>query len=72
MIDGRPYKTLRRHLSGHGLTPDQYREKHGLPSDYPMVAQSYAEQRSALARAIGLGQHVAMAEATPKGRREAA
>lgn len=54
-IDGRPYKTLKRHLTAHGLTPDAYRERFGLPADYPMVAPGYAAQRSALAKAIGLG-----------------
>lgn len=54
--DGRPYKSLKRHLSTRGLTPSQYREKWGLPSDYPMVAPSYSEARSALAKAAGLGQ----------------
>jgi predicted transcriptional regulator len=54
--DGRRYKTLRRHLTGRGLTPEQYREKWGLPSNYPMVAPNYAKQRSELARASGLGQ----------------
>ena len=56
MEDGRRYKTLRRHLAGRGLTPEQYREKWGLPRDYPMVAPNYAKQRSELARARGLGQ----------------
>ena len=54
-IDGKAYKTLKRHLSSHGLDPKSYRERYGLPSDYPMVAPSYAAQRSALAKAIGLG-----------------
>lgn len=54
-IDGRSYKTLKRHLTAHGLTPDQYRERYGLPEDYPMTAPGYAAQRSALAKAIGLG-----------------
>ena len=53
--DNRPYKTLRRHLSGRGLSPEQYRDKHGLPSDYPMVAPSYSEHRRAMAHKIGLG-----------------
>ena len=65
-IDGKTYKTLKRHLSAHGLSPQGYRERYGLPSDYPMVAPSYAEQRSALAKAIGLGQPGAMAKR--KGR----
>ncbi|TXN68957.1 MucR family transcriptional regulator [Methylobacterium sp. WL18] len=54
--DGKPYKTLKRHLTGRGLTPEGYREKWGLPRDYPMVAPDYAERRSALAKAIGLGR----------------
>jgi predicted transcriptional regulator len=54
--DGRRYKTLRRHLTGRGLSPEQYREKWGLPHDYPMVAPNYAKQRSELAKALGLGQ----------------
>ncbi|XYD10523.1 MucR family transcriptional regulator [Methylobacterium sp. NMS12] len=53
--DGRPYKTLKRHLKGVGLTPDEYREKWGLPRDYPMTAPSYSEMRSALAKNNGLG-----------------
>jgi predicted transcriptional regulator len=55
LIDGRPYKSLRRHLSRHGLTPEQYRERYGLKPDYPMVAPAYAETRRALAKKIGLG-----------------
>ncbi|MGY2052882.1 MucR family transcriptional regulator [Methylobacterium sp. JK268] len=54
--DGKPYKSLKRHLSGRGLTPEQYREKWGLPPDYPMVAATYAAQRSELAKTLGLGQ----------------
>jgi predicted transcriptional regulator len=54
--DGRRYKSLKRHLSGRGLTPEQYREKWGLPMDYPMVAPSYAKQRSELAKSMGLGR----------------
>jgi predicted transcriptional regulator len=56
MIDGKPYKTLRRHLSTHGLTPEQYRERYNLKPDYPMVAESYSEARRAMAHKIGLGQ----------------
>ncbi|MDP4002265.1 MucR family transcriptional regulator [Methylobacterium sp. NEAU K] len=54
--DGKPYKTLRRHLTLRGLSPEAYREKWGLPRDYPMTAASYSAQRSELARALGLGQ----------------
>ncbi|MHB2208382.1 Ros/MucR family transcriptional regulator [Methylobacterium sp. CM6257] len=78
-IDGKTYKTLKRHLTTHGLDPRAYRERFGLPADYPMVAPSYAAQRSALAKAIGLGRPGAMAaqaeeEVQPvrKGRRKAA
>jgi predicted transcriptional regulator len=53
--DGKPYKTLRRHLTIRGLTPEAYREKWGLPRDYPMTAASYSEKRSALAKSLGLG-----------------
>jgi predicted transcriptional regulator len=56
MIDGKPYKTLKRHLAGHGLSPAQYRERYGLKADYPMVAPSYAETRRDLAKKIGLGR----------------
>ncbi|WP_066760047.1 MULTISPECIES: MucR family transcriptional regulator [unclassified Sphingomonas] len=55
MIDGKPYKTLRRHLSTHGMTPDEYRQRYNLRPDYPMVAESYSEQRRAMAKKIGLG-----------------
>ncbi|AZO36324.1 MAG: transcriptional regulator [Mesorhizobium sp.] len=55
--DGKRFKSLKRHLGTHyGLTPDEYREKWGLARDYPMVAPNYAEQRSALAKASGLGR----------------
>ena len=57
--DGRPYKTLKRHLAGRGITPDEYRQKWGLPHDYPMVAATYAAQRSQLAKASGLGRRAA-------------
>ncbi|GJD54100.1 Transcriptional regulatory protein ros [Methylobacterium crusticola] len=54
--DGKPYKSLKRHLNSRGLTPEQYRQKWSLPHDYPMVAANYAAQRSELAKSIGLGQ----------------
>jgi predicted transcriptional regulator len=54
--DGKRFKSLRRHLGTLGLTPNQYREKWKLPSDYPMVAPNYAAQRSAMAKKIGLGR----------------
>lgn len=64
MEDGRRYKSLKRHLSGRGLTPEQYREKWGLPIDYPMVAPSYARQRSELAKSMGLGRQRRTEEAS--------
>jgi len=56
MIDGKPYKTLKRHLSRHGLTPDQYRARYRLPADYPMVAPAYSEARREVAKRLGLGR----------------
>ena len=54
--DGKKLKMLKRHLmTAFNMTPDQYREKWDLPSDYPMVAPNYAAQRSQLAKTIGLG-----------------
>ena len=54
--DGKKFKSLRRHLATLGMTPDQYRAKWSLPSDYPMVAANYAAVRSEMAKRIGLGQ----------------
>lgn len=54
--DGKKFKSLRRHLSSfHRLTPDEYRARWSLPSDYPMVAPAYSETRSILAKSAGLG-----------------
>ncbi|GJE54371.1 MULTISPECIES: MucR family transcriptional regulator [Methylobacterium] len=55
-IDGKSYKTLKRHLSTHGLDFDTYRARYGLPSDYPTVSANYSAARSALAKDLGLGQ----------------
>jgi predicted transcriptional regulator len=55
-IDGKPYKTLKLHLSRHGMTMEEYRVRFGLPRDYPSVSASYSETRSALAKSLGLGQ----------------
>jgi predicted transcriptional regulator len=55
--DGKKFKSLKRHLrTQYGMTPEQYREKWGLPADYPMVAPNYAKARSELAKEMGLGQ----------------
>ena len=56
LIDGKPYKALKRHLGAHGLTPDAYRARYNLPSDYPMVAPALTEHRRDIARQIGLGR----------------
>ena len=55
--DGKQFKSLKRHLrTKYNLSPEEYREKWGLPYDYPMVAPAYARQRSQLAKDMGLGQ----------------
>ena len=55
--DGKRFKSLKRHLrTQYNMTPEQYREKWGLPPDYPMVAPNYAAARSHLAKQMGLGQ----------------
>jgi predicted transcriptional regulator len=69
--DGKKFKSLKRHLrTTYDMTPDQYRAKWGLPSDYPMVAPNYAKTRSELAKTMGLGQQRRKEQATPaKGRK---
>ena len=55
--DGKKFKSLKRHLrTQYNMTPEQYRERWGLPADYPMVAPNYAKARSQLAKQMGLGQ----------------
>lgn len=61
LIDGKPYKTLTRHLARHGLTAEQYKERYGLKADYPTVAENYAAHRRELAKRIGLGRRPAQA-----------
>lgn len=68
LIDGKPYKMLKRHLGIHGLTPEQYRQRYNLAPDYPMVARNYAEVRRSLAKSIGLGRDPNQR----RGRRKAA
>ena len=60
MIDGKPYKTLKRHLSRHGLSPADYRVRYNLPADYPMVAPAYSEVRRETAKRLGLGRKPGM------------
>jgi predicted transcriptional regulator len=64
--DGRKFKSLKRHLAGLGMTPEQYRDKWKLPGDYPMVAPNYAAVRSALATKSGLGLRRRKSIAAPK------
>lgn len=71
MIDGKKYKTLRRHLATNGMTPQEYRERYGLKADYPMVAPSYSEARRTMAKSIGLGRKPGQS-ATPKADASAA
>lgn len=71
-LDGKPYRSLKRHLTSQGMTPAEYRQKFGLPHDYPMVAASYAAQRSALAKSLGLGQRRRDAAAAQAAEVEAA
>ncbi|MFG1297176.1 MULTISPECIES: Ros/MucR family transcriptional regulator [Xanthobacter] len=64
--DGKKFKSLKRHLrTSYGMTPDAYREKWGLPKDYPMVAPAYAAARSELAKNMGLGQSRKKAPVAP-------
>lgn len=56
LIDGKKYKSLKRHLSANGLTPADYRQRYGLKPDYPMVAESYSAARREVALKLGLGQ----------------
>jgi predicted transcriptional regulator len=72
MIDGKPYKTLRRHLSTNGLTPDDYRARYGLKADYPMVAENYSESRRSMAKQIGLGRKGGERKAAPAAAATAA
>ncbi|GBR02180.1 MULTISPECIES: MucR family transcriptional regulator [Gluconobacter] len=66
--DGKKLKMLKRHLqSAYNMSPEQYRERWGLPSDYPLVAPNYAQRRSALAREIGLGRKIS---ATGESKKE--
>ena len=68
--DGKKLKMLKRHLmTAYKMTPAQYRQRWGLPADYPMVAPSYAKVRSSLAKKIGLGRKPATPQARPAAKR---
>lgn len=58
LIDGKPYKTLKRHLAKHGLTIAEYRDRYNLPASYPTVAPAYSEHRRAVATKLGLGRRM--------------
>lgn len=67
--DGKKFKSLKRHLATHyGLTPDEYRQKWNLATDYPMVASTYSAARSAMAKSFGLGRKPAPAPEPAKPR----
>ncbi|WP_336491145.1 MucR family transcriptional regulator [Methylobacterium nigriterrae] len=76
-IDAKPYKTLKRHLTRHGLSMQDYRARYGLPVDYPATAPNFSARRSELARALGLGHQrrksagSSAPSSEPKGRRKA-
>ena len=71
--DGKKLKMLKRHLATrYNMTPDDYRRRWGLAADYPMVAPAYAEQRSTLAKKIGLGRKPAPAPVVPEPKPAAA
>jgi predicted transcriptional regulator len=65
--DGKQYRSMKRHLGRYGLTPQQYREKWGLPKDFPMVAPNYSAVRSEMARRLGLGTKGPAARNAKKG-----
>ncbi len=65
-IDGKAYKTLKRHLAKHGLSIADYKEKFGLPKDYPTTAADYSAKRSEMAKSLGLGRQAAAPIETPR------
>ena len=65
MIDGKPYRALKRHLSANGYTPESYRRAFNLPAAYPMVSPSYSAARAKMAKEIGLGRKAAPVEQEP-------
>lgn len=76
MIDGKPYRTLKRHLAANGLTPDEYRQRYGLKDSYPMTAPGYSDARREVAKKLGLGRNAgakptkaADQEPSPKARK---
>src|SRR5204863_109904 len=72
LIDGKPYRSLKRHLGSHGLTPAEYRERYKLPKTYPMVAPGYSEERREVAKRLGLGRKPTAPAAAPDAKTTAA
>jgi len=70
--DGRKFKSMKRYLGLKGMSPDEYRQKWGLPRDYPMVAPNYAAARSELAKTMGLGRKAAVPEPAKQKRKGSA
>ena len=66
MIDGKPYRALKRHLTANGLTPATYRARYNLPASYPMVAPAYSQQRSEMAKKRGLGRKTVVTGRKPR------
>tara|TARA_R110002124_G_scaffold267777_3_gene435175 strand:+ start:41250 stop:41714 length:465 start_codon:yes stop_codon:yes gene_type:complete len=66
--DGKKFKSMKRHLAGLGMSPDEYRAKWGLPSDYPMVAPNYSDARSTMAKTAGLGRKPSPLASVPTTR----
>jgi predicted transcriptional regulator len=69
-ITQKPFKSMKRHISSHGYTPQSYREQFGLPADFPMVHPDYAKARSELAKSMGLGRGGRKAKVTGKPSRK--
>ena len=68
LIDGKPYKSLKRHLTGHGLTPEEYRARYNLAATYPMVAPGYSDARREVAKRLGLGRKPRNPDAAPAAK----
>lgn len=71
-VDGKPYKTFKRHLAVHELTPNDYRRRYNLPNDYPMIAPAYSARRSAIAKSMQLGRKAVKKPGTRKAQKSSA
>lgn len=68
-IDGKTYKSLKRHVGTNGMTMDEYKARFGLPKDYPSVSPNYSAARSALAKSMGLGRKPGEPAPARRGRK---